>query len=214
MRKNFILSVCISLLAHLSTAQTISFTGFGGYTFQDKVSFSNAYGYIRESGHWGLSVEGINREGHGVELLFQHQSTRAPLYDYNSTIALNPEKNDLNISYLVLNGVGYLKNNSMIWPYGGLGFGAAFINASGKDLIDEPYDRSQTKFTWDIKAGIKIKTHSVVGIKIQAQLFSIVQASGGGFYTGSGGSGGYVSSFSTIYQFGLTGGLTFDFEQK
>jgi opacity protein-like surface antigen len=140
--------------------------------------------------------------------------THGPLYDYNTNIALNGSKNDLNISYIMLNGVGYMKNNPMIWPYGGIGLGAAVINASGKDVLNDSYDRSETKFAWGIKGGVKIKTHSIVGIKLQAQLFSIVQASGGGFYTGTGGSGGYVSSFSTIYQFGFTGGISFDFERK
>jgi hypothetical protein len=41
----------IFILIGITNAQTISLTGFGGYTFQDKVSFANAYGYIKESGH-------------------------------------------------------------------------------------------------------------------------------------------------------------------
>ena len=51
-----------------------------------------------------------------------------------------------------------------------------------------------------------------IGIKLQAQLLSVAQATGGGLYFG-GGAGVAVSSYSTIYQFGLGGGLVFRFGQ-
>ncbi len=48
-----------------------------------------------------------------------------------------------------------------------------------------------------------------VGIKLQAQLLSAVQSVGGGFYFGTGGSGGAVMAQSSMYQFELGGGLVF-----
>jgi hypothetical protein len=48
---------------------------------------------------------------------------------------------------------------------------------------------------------------------LQAQLNSISQCGGAGIYAGTGGGGLYVSSYSTIWQFGFAGGLTFDFDR-
>jgi hypothetical protein len=47
------------------------------------------------------------------------------------------------------------------------------------------------------------------GIKLQAQLTSVSQGAGGGLYFGTGGAGVGLSTYSSIYQFGLGGGLTF-----
>jgi len=214
MKKGIIVIFGCLLISGPMMAQTFSITGFGGYTFQDKVNFSNAYGYINAGGHWGLSLEGINREGHAFEILYQQQNTHAPLYDYGSGFKLNPEKDNVALSYIMANALHYMMYNPRVQPYGGLGIGAAIIKSDGKDLIGTPYSESSTKFAWDAKLGVKIKAGDVVGIKLQAQIFSVVQAAGAGFYGGTGGSGAYVSSYSSIYQFAFTGGLCFDFAKK
>ena len=46
-----------------------------------------------------------------------------------------------------------------------------------------------------------------VAIKLQGQLMSAVQSAGGGLYFGTGGAGAGVSTYSSMYQFGLGGGL-------
>jgi hypothetical protein len=51
-----------------------------------------------------------------------------------------------------------------------------------------------------------------IGIKLQAQLLSAVQSLGGGIFVGTGGVGAGVASYSTLYQFGLGGGLVFRFQ--
>jgi hypothetical protein len=40
---------------------------------------------------------------------------------------------------------------------------------------------------------------------------SAVQSAGGGLYFGTGGGGAGVSTYSSMYQFGLGGGLAFQF---
>src|SRR5580765_5355000 len=91
MKKLLFLTTTVCLISLFASSQSVSITGFGGYTFRDKMSFGNAYGYLNESGHWGASVEGIRPNGQGIELLFQHQSTHAPLYYYAApNIQINP----------------------------------------------------------------------------------------------------------------------------
>lgn len=197
MKKTIVLSVALFLMMAAGYSQHLSVNAFGGYTFRDKINFSNAYTYINAGGMWGASIEGVNAQGTGLEILYQYQSTSTPttIYIPSQTFSSNTI-----ISYLLLNFEQYYTANPKIQPYGGLGLGAAFYKS------DYQGSTSETKFAWDIKAGVKFKMSSSVGIKIGAQLLSSSQATGTAFYYG------YVyTTYATILQFGFTGGLVFDF---
>jgi opacity protein-like surface antigen len=197
MKKTIVLSVVLFFIVAAGYSQHLSVNAFGGYTFRDRINFSNAYTYINGGGMWGASVEGVNAQGTGLEILYQYQSTTSPttIYIPSQTFSSNTV-----ISYLLLNFEQYYTNNPKIQPYGGLGLGAAFYKS------DYQGSTSATKFAWDIKAGVKFKMSSSVGIKIGAQLMSSAQATGNAFYYG------YVyTTYATILQFGFTGGLVFDF---
>ncbi len=77
MKKALITSV-ILFIAAAGYSQHLSINAFGGYTFRDKINFGNAYTYINAGGIWGVSVEGVNQQGTGLELLYQYQSTNVP----------------------------------------------------------------------------------------------------------------------------------------
>jgi opacity protein-like surface antigen len=197
MKKTIVLSVALFFIMVAGYSQHLSVNAFGGYTFRDKINYSNAYTYINAGGMWGASVEGVNAQGTGLEILYQYQSTGTPttVYIPSQTFSSNTV-----ISYLLLNFEQYYTNNPKIEPYGGLGLGAAFYKS------DYQGSTSATKFAWDIKAGVKFKMSSSVGLKIGAQLLSSSQATGTAFYYG------YVyTTYATILQFGFTGGLVFDF---
>jgi opacity protein-like surface antigen len=197
MKKTIVLSVVLFFIMAAGYSQHLSVNAFGGYTFRDKINFSNAYTYINAGGMWGASIEGVNAQGTGLEILYQYQSTSTPttIYIPSQTFSSNTI-----ISYLLLNFEQYYTNNPKIQPYGGLGLGAAFYKS------DYQGSTSETKFAWDIKAGVKFQMSSSVGLKIGAQLLSSSQATGTAFYYG------YVyTTYATILQFGLTGGLVFDF---
>lgn len=199
MKKTIITSV-ILIIAAAGYSQHLSINAFGGYTFRDKINFGNAYAYINEGGFWGVSLEGVNQQGTGVELLYQYQSTKIPAYTYPGNIQQNPGQDGAVISYLLLNFEQYYMNNPKIQPYGGIGLGAAFYKG------DYPSATSETKFAWDLKAGVKFKASNAVGIKIGAQLLGSAQATGNAFYYG------YVyTTYATILQFSFLGGLVFDF---
>jgi hypothetical protein len=199
MKKTLITSV-ILVIAAVGYSQHLSLNAFGGYTFRDKLNFGNAYSYINEGGIWGVSLEGVNQQGSGIELLYQYQSTKIPIYTYVGNNQQNVGKDGSVISYLLLNFEQYYMNNPKIQPYGAIGLGAAFYKGD--------YDgaTSATKFAWDLKAGVKFKASNAVGIKIGAQLLGSAQATGNAFYYG------YVyTTYATILQFSFTGGLVFDF---
>jgi|SRR5579863_337082 len=197
MKKTIILSVALFFIMAAGYSQHLSLNAFGGYTFRDRINFSNAYTYINAGGMWGASLEGVNAQGTGLEILYQYQSTGTPTTIYIPSQTFN---SNTVVSYLLLNFEQYYMNNPKIQPYGGLGLGAAFYKS------DYQGSTSATKFAWDIKAGVKFKMSSSFGIKIGAQLLSSSQATGTAFYYG------YVyTTYATILQFGLTGGLVFDF---
>ena len=92
-----------------------------------------------------------------------------------------------------------------------MGLGVALINS--KDPADNR-SKSSTNFAWQLRGGAIIWATEKVGVKLQAQLQSAVQSVGGGVYFGTGGAGAGVSTFSTLLQFGLGGGLVFNFDKS
>jgi hypothetical protein len=91
-----------------------------------------------------------------------------------------------------------------------MGLGVALINtenrANGKTA-------NSTNFAWQLRGGGNIWVSEKVAIKLNAQLQSAVQSVGGGFYIGTGGTGAGVSSYSSLLQFGLGGGVVFKLGQ-
>jgi opacity protein-like surface antigen len=201
MKKTIITSV-ILFMAAAGYSQHLSLNAFGGYTFRDHINFGGGYAYINAGGIWGVSLEGVNQQGTALELLYQYQATKTPGYVGNQLYA-NP---NTVISYLLLNGEQYYMNNPNIQPYGGIGLGAAFYKS------DQPGVNGATKFAWDLKAGVKFKFGSSVGLKIGAQLLGSAQATGTAFYVPAPGFPVYpYTTYATILQFSFTGGLVFDF---
>jgi opacity protein-like surface antigen len=197
--KKLIVSIAILFVAAAGYSQHVSVNVFGGYTFRDRLNFNSAYAYLNAGGILGASVEGVNAQGTGIEVLYQYQKTDIPVYSYplNNQIASN---DNTVVSYLLLNFEQYLMNNPKIQPYAGIGLGAAFYKGTTQGST------SGTKFAWDLKAGVKLKATDAIGIKIGAQLLGSAQATGSAFYYG------YVyTTYATILQFSFTGGLVFDF---
>ena len=64
-------------------------------------------------------------------------------------------------------------------------------------------------FAMGLNGGAKVYFSKRVGLRLQAQMLVPVQGSGFYLFAGTGGSGGGVSVYSTMVQFGFTGGLIF-----
>ena len=203
--KKLFLTLIVSFIVAAGFSQHVSVNAFGGYTFRDRINFNNAYAYINGGGMWGASVEGVNAQGTGVEVLYQYQSTAIPYYEGGVQQVGN---NSTVVSYLLLNFEQYLLNNPKIQPYGGLGLGIAFYQGTSQNT------KAGTKFAWDLKAGVKLMAAKSFGIKIGAQLLASAQATGTAFYVPYPGYIYPVTTYATILQFGFTGGLVYDFGGK
>ncbi len=196
------------LLIGSAAAQNIRLNLFSGYTFQDKFPLGGSYAYggytytysdgvIGESAHFGGSLEFEVRRNKSIELLYQNQPTNG--YIRTGLGELGPY--DVSANYIMLGGLNYIPFNDKVKGYGGINLGCAFMTG----------DAEATKFAIGGKLGLMIEMSPTVGLKLGAQLLSPVQGAGGGFYFGTGGASAGVSTYSSIYQFGFTGGLVFTF---
>ncbi len=216
--KKKLLALVVSALSFLFvSAQEFRLNAFAGYVFDDHVesyySTTSYYeGTIKGGFRWGGGLEYMVNPAYGINLIYLTQSTTAPLnyYDNNPPAGLKNREFDLTTHWIMLGGARYMRKDKLE-PYGGLEIGMVISN------LENPLSgasASNTNFAWGIKLGTNIFFSEKVGLKIQADLRSATQAAGGGFYFGTGGAGVGVSSYSTIYQFGLGGGLVFRFPKK
>lgn len=199
----------ISALTVSAQLEGIRLNGYSAYVFDnsfDTYYTSNQYlrGKIKGGFQWGVGMEFLPTEDYGIELVYYRQDTEAPVsYDYGIGVA--DREVDLGVNYIMLGGVRYLNTSGgKLQPYGGLLLGAVIFSNKNPQGDEES---SYVKFGWGARLGVNIWATEKVGIKLQAQLLSAVQGFGGGLYLGTGGAGAGVSSYSTLVQFGLGGGL-------
>lgn len=190
-----------------SQAQGLRLNGYINYTFDDKfeTSYSSTSyfnGTIKGGMQWGAGLEYLVHPEYGIELVYYRQDTKAPI-NYYDLVARSKEL-DIAINYIMLGGMRYMAPNPKVEGYGGLMLGMA-IYENKEPQSGEP--DGATKFAWGVRLGANIWATEKVGLKLQAHLLSAVQAVGGSFYFGTGGAGAGVSSYSSLLQFSLGGGL-------
>ncbi len=195
------------LTSAIVQAQGLRLNGYVNYVFDDK--FDNYYsntsymqGTIKGGLQWGVGLEYQPSYDYGIELLYFRQDTEAPIRYYRG--GDRDRTVDLGINYIMLGGVRYAELNERIEGYGGLMAGMVIYDNKAP-VSGEP--NSVTKFAWGFRLGANIWATERVGLKVQTHLLSAVQAFGGSFYFGTGGSGAGVNTYSTLYQFSLGGGL-------
>jgi hypothetical protein len=191
---------------------------YGIYTFDD--SFTSTYddasyydGKIKGGFQYGAGIEFMVKPMYGVELLYIGQQTTAPTtYYLPGGIGGGKVGNlDLNFNFAMLAfGRHMMKPGSAFEGYGGLMLGALFSSAKNSDNGD---NSSGTHFAWGIRLGGNIWLNEKLALKLQGQLLSAVQDVGGGLYIGTGGAGAGVSTYSSMLQFGLGGGIAFKLGQ-
>lgn len=220
MFKKIIITLII-ITTSIVSAQEIRVHANTSYAFQDKFdsyySSTNYYnGKINDGLLWGAGIEYMASNNLGIELNYLRMDTYAPTTYYSSQ-ALNPGiKNsnfDLGINHILIGGNKYFKTKEGIEPYLGGQLGMTITSIDREATIGIPsYSDTAVKFAWGIKSGVVIfpkKGKSKIGIKLQAQVLSAVQAIGGTFYFGTGGSGAGISAQSSFVQFNIGGGLVY-----
>ena len=226
MKKSILIVFALFLIASASSysQQTNGFSNnksirlnvYGSYVFED--SFDSYYDYgnyyqgqTQDGFQYGAGIEFEVHPGSSIELLYLREDTNAPTQYYNGGLFDKYADFDLGINYILLGGNhSFRKPGSKVEGFGGLMAGMAIVDIKNPQTN---YSDSATKFAWGLKGGAIIWASNKVGIKLQAQLLSITQSLGGGVYFGTGGASAGVSSYSSIYQFSLGGGLVFQLGQ-
>lgn len=194
---------------------------YSSYVFQDSFdsyySGGNYAGHLQDGLQYGGGIEYIVGHNKGIELSYIGQTTTAPTTFYYANPINNKTINyDVQMNYIMFGGNKYFRpTGSKVEGFGGLMIGMNVVNINNSNALTSKQYPSQnlTKFAWGIKGGAIVWMTDKVGLKLQAQLLSTSQSFGGGFYLGTGGSGAAVSSYSSVYQFSLGGGLVFDFDK-
>ncbi len=128
-------------------------------------------------------------------------------YPYSGIGGIKNANVNLGVNYIMVGGMRSMQRpGSKAEPYGGFLLGMAIINA---DNPETGTSSNATKFAWGLRLGTNIWASDRVGIKLQMQLLSVPQGAGGGLYFGTGGAGAGITTYSTILQFALGGGLVF-----
>lgn len=177
---------------------------YGSYTFSNRVEFDGGHATINEGFLYGGGLEFFPQKSSSVELKYLRTDTAMPLYV--GKIQANSGDDKGAINYILIGGNHYFDNGNNAVPYigGSLGLG----------VVETPQQGNDTNFAWEIKAGVKIKTASVVSISLQAALQSMVIHTGYDTYW----SGWYgpvsVSTYTNSFQFGLGAVVGFNFKKN
>jgi len=190
---------------------SIRLTGYTTYAFDDNhvdsyySSTSYYSGNIQGGFQYGGGLEVMPFPGAGIEFTYLRLDSKADMLYYG----VSSEKHtvfDMASNYLFLSFNKYVPVNPKVEPYAGLQLGMGIYNATNPENNNSG---GSTKFAWGMKLGTNIWASEKIGIKLQANLISAVQAFGGSMYFGTGGAGAGVAGFSTFWQFSLGGGLVF-----
>jgi hypothetical protein len=197
-------------MASKPAGPSVRLNGYTFYAFDDNhvdSYYSNTSyfdGAINGGFQWGGGLEVMPAPTMGVEFTYLRLDSKAPMEYYNGGVKYT--NFDLATNWLFLGGNKYMPNSSKVEPFGGFMLGMAIFDVTNPDNNN---NSSGTKFAWGAKLGANVWMNEKVGLKLQMNLLSAVQAVGGGLYFGTGGAGAGVSGFSTFYQFSLGGGLVF-----
>ena len=208
-----ILSILLLCFFITASSQTTRLNGYAMYVFDDK--FDSYYspgdyyeGKFKGGLQWGVGIEYMPTPMNGIELLYLNQQTTAPTtYAYPGLSGIKTTNFDVGLNWAMLAFNRHMrKPGSKVEGFGGGMLGAAFINVENPETGN---DNSATKFAWGLRLGANIWASEKVAIKLQGQLMSAVQGAGGGLYFGTGGASAGMSTYSSMLQFGLGGGITF-----
>jgi hypothetical protein len=212
--KNFKnLFIALVLIATTASYGQTRINLYGNYTFED--SFDSYYdpgrfyqGQTQGGFQYGIGIEREIRKGTYIELSYLRLDTNAPTQYNDGSILPKSADFDVALNYIMLGAnQTFTKPGSKVEGFGGFMAGVGIVN------VDNPTNKrsdSATKFAWGIKGGATIWATKKVGVKLQAQLLSITQSVGGGLFFGTGGASAGLSSYSSVYQFSLGGGLVFE----
>jgi hypothetical protein len=203
MRKIILILPVLVLLSARTFAQTaVELIPTAGYTFADRNNFYNTYGRIGDGLSFGGSIKFNATRNFGFEVMYSHLGTNNGLYYYGPD-HLAIQQYNLNFDYIMAGPIGsFTIPYSTVRPFIGALLGAAVMTPE----MNSGYAQD-TRFAVGFQLGTNIYMSPRVGIQLKAQVLSPVESAGGDIFFSNYGGGGGISTYSSVYQFSLSGGL-------
>ncbi|HEU5168363.1 MAG TPA: hypothetical protein VFU29_22615 [Chitinophagaceae bacterium] len=184
---------------------------YSAYVFDDGfdvVNDANTYynGTVKGGYQWGAGLEYLFNPQSSAEIMYLHRGTTVPAtFKFGSATQARTENFDLKHDFILLSGDGHFaKSGGKAEGYAGLMAGVLISNLEAPSLGKSS---SNTNFAWGGRVGSNIWFSPKLGLKLQAQILSASRATGGDYYWSWYGPI-YLNTYSTLWQFGLGGGLT------
>jgi len=203
MKKGVLLSALFCCIIGVVTAQTsIELIPQGGYTFADKLNFSNTFGRIDEGFNFGGSLQFNMNRRIGIELMYNRMNVPAAIYNYGAIPGDAPiYQTNAGINYIMAGPVSsFPLPNSPATLFFGADIGAAFFSPGPADFS------SNVRFAYGFQAGTNIYLDPRFGLRLSARLLGTAP-SDGYYFGGWGDPGGYYGFNPGIVQFGFNVGL-------
>jgi hypothetical protein len=207
--KKGLVFLLVSMISMSSFSQELRINTYGSYNFKDRVDFvsdNNDYynGTLKDGFMFGGGFEFMANDEYGIELSYLRMNSSA-LMSYPYNFSKKTTNYNLGTNYILLGSNRYFDTkNKMIEPYAGAQAGVVIY---GYKNLENNNTGTITKFAWGLKTGVNVWATKQLGIKFQAQVLSAVQSIGGGLYLGTSGSGAAINTNSSVFQFGLGGGI-------
>lgn len=203
MKKYLLLVAVLICVPFILKSQGVEVTPFGGYVFPGTMNADGGDVYFRGNGQYGGMISiGVSRVI-DVDLIYNRIDTKADINIYGWNNSYNYDVVPLSINYM---HVGFTKNfriNPIVSPFIGFNLGASLFYPKVDNYQEAWF------FSMGMSGGAKIYFSKRVGLRLQAQALAPIQGSAFYMFAGTGGGGGGVSVYSTLVQFGFTGGLIF-----
>jgi hypothetical protein len=199
----FVFCILLSALAMRAQSGTFSLNLDGGYNYGSTIDFDITSAKPHGAFQWGGGFEYFIFRDQSIELKYLRSSPDIELIISKSPVYPNSAGS---FNYILLGWNKYFVPDpeAKFLPYVGFGLGMNKIDIN---------DNISTKFSWDAKLGVKIKTKSAVSLKLQAYLQHTNKVV---TYDVWYGWNGYpvTDYYGALWQVGIGGVLCFDFRKK
>lgn len=203
MKKLVILSGLLSCMFGAAFAQSsVEFIPLGGYTFSDKLDFSNTFGRVEAGFNYGGSFQ-FNFNRHiGVEVMYNRMQVPATLYNYGAVPGDVPlYQTSAGINYIMAGPVSsFPLPGSPVSLFIGADLGAAIFTPTPNS-----FSSSNAAFAYGLQAGANIYVDPRFGIRLSARLLGTAPTNSGYYFSYP--TNGYYYNQPGLTQFGFNVGF-------
>jgi hypothetical protein len=203
MKKLILLSGLICGMFGAYAQSSIEFIPLAGYTFADKLNFSNTFGQVQAGVNYGASFQ-FNFNRHiGIEVMYNRMQVPAKLYNYGALPGDQPlYQTSAGINYIMAGPVSRFPiPNSSVSLFFGADLGAAIFTPAPNSFS------SNASFAYGLQLGTDIYVNPRFGVRLSARLLGTAPTSSGYYFGAWGDPHGSYYTDPGIVQFAFNAGF-------